>query len=74
VRHIRSAKLPLMAPSQKSRSPLLQAAVALIEARNLGMVTAEEWENLAEAVEAESGEKIEWRTVDEIADAEEKTG
>jgi hypothetical protein len=45
-----------------------------MKARNIGMVTAEEWENLAEAVEAESGEKIEWRTVDEIADAEEKTG
>jgi hypothetical protein len=29
----------------------------------------EEWENLAKAVEAESGERIEWRTDDEIAHA-----
>jgi hypothetical protein len=28
----------------------------------------------AKAVEAESGEKIEWRTDDEIADFEEKAG
>ena len=48
---------------------MLQAAIALMEARNAGMVTAEEWENLAKAVEAESGEKIEWRTED---DAEER--
>ena len=41
-----------------------------MEARNIGMVTSEEWENLAKAVEAESGQKIEWRTHDEIMDAE----
>jgi hypothetical protein len=39
-----------------------------MEARNIGMVTSEEWENLAKAVEAESGGKIEWRTHDEIAE------
>jgi len=43
-----------------------------MEARNIGMVTSEEWENLATAVEAESVKKIEWATDDEIADAEEK--
>jgi hypothetical protein len=63
-----------MTPTQKSKSPLLRAAIALMEARNIGMVTSEEWENLAKAVEAESDEKIEWRTHDEIADAEEKAG
>jgi hypothetical protein len=63
-----------MTPTQKNKSPLVQAAIALMEARNIGMVTSEEWENLAKAVEAESGEKIEWRTDDEIADAEEKAG
>ncbi len=42
--------------------------------RNIGMVTSEEWENLAKAVEAESGERVEWRTHDEIDDAEEKAG
>jgi len=36
------------------------------------MVTSEEWENLAKGVEAESGEKIEWRTHAEIDDAEER--
>jgi len=45
-----------------------------MEARNIGMVTSEGWENLAKAVEAESGEKIEWRTDDEIDDDEEKAG
>jgi len=49
-------------------------AIALLEARNIQMVTSEEWENLAKAVEAESGEQIEWRTHDEIDDAEEKVG
>jgi Arc/MetJ-type ribon-helix-helix transcriptional regulator len=63
-----------MTPTKKNESPLVRAAVALMEARNIGMVTSEEWENLAKAVEAESGEKIEWRTDDEIADAEEKAG
>jgi len=58
-----------MMPTQKDKSPLLQAAIALMEARNIGMVTSEEWENFAKAVEAESGEKIEWRTED---DAEER--
>jgi len=38
-----------MMPTQKDKSPLLQAAIALMEARNAGMVTAEEWENLAKA-------------------------
>lgn len=68
-----SARLPSMT-AQKNKSPLLQAAIALMEARNVGMVTSEQWENLAKAVEAESGEKIEWCTDDEIADAEEKAG
>ena len=51
---------------QKSKSALLQAAMALMEARSVGMVTEEEWANLANAVEAESGQKIEWRTHDEL--------
>ena len=38
------------------------------------MMASQEWENLAKAVEAESGENVEWRTNDEIADAEEKVG
>jgi len=53
---------------QKNKSPLVQAAISLMEARNLGMVTCEEWENLAKAVVAECGERIEWRTHDEIAE------
>ena len=61
-----------MTPTQKNKSPVVQTAIALMEARNVGMVTSEEWENLAKAVEAESGEKVEWRTDDEIEDAEEK--
>jgi hypothetical protein len=67
-------KLRLMTPTQQNKSPLLQAAIALMEARNVGMVTSEEWENLAKAVEAESGEQIEWRTDDEITDTAEKAG
>lgn len=60
-----------MTPSQKNTS-LVEAAIALMEGRSVGMVTAEEWTNLAHAVEAESGQKIEWRTHDELADAEER--
>ena len=48
--------------------------MALMEARNIGMVTSEEWKNLAKAVEAESSQKVEWRTHDEIDDDEEKAG
>jgi hypothetical protein len=44
-----------------------------MEARNIGMVTTEEWENLAKAVEAESGKKIEWRTHDQILDTEDQS-
>jgi hypothetical protein len=58
-----------MEHAQNNKSPLFEAVIALMEARNGG-----EWENLSKAVEAESGEKIEWRTDDEIADAEEKAG
>lgn len=57
---------------QKKKSPLLSAAITLMEARNLGMVTSEEWEKLAKAVKAESGQKIEWRTHDEILDDEDQ--
>jgi hypothetical protein len=63
-----------MEHAQNNKSPLLEAVIAVMEARNGGMVTSREWENLSKAVEAESGEKIEWRTDDEIADAEEKAG
>jgi hypothetical protein len=49
---------------QKNKSPLVQAAIALMQARNLGMITCEEWENLAKAVEAECGKLIEWRTTE----------
>ena len=52
--------------AQKNKSAVLQAAMALMEARGVGMVTEEEWANLANAVEAESGQKIEWRTHDEL--------
>jgi len=34
------------------------------------MLTSEEWEHLAKAIEAESGERVDWRTHDEIVDAE----
>ena len=51
---------------QKNKSAVLQAAMALMDARSVGMVTEEEWANLANAVEAESGQKIEWRTHDEL--------
>ena len=54
---------------RQNESALLGAAIALLEARNIGMVTVEEWENLAKAVEADSGQKIEWRTQDELEDA-----
>jgi len=40
---------------QKNKSAVLQAAMALMEARRVGMVTEEEWADLANAVEAESG-------------------
>jgi hypothetical protein len=60
-----------MTPTQKNTSPLLHAAIALLEARNVQMLSAEEWENLAKAVDAESGERVEWRTHDEIDDAQE---
>jgi len=63
-----------MTPMQKNQSPLLNAAVALLESRSVQMLTFEEWENLANAVEAESGERVEWRTHDEIDDAEERAG
>jgi hypothetical protein len=58
-----------MEHAQNNKSPLFEAVIALMGARNGG-----EWENLSKAVEAESVEKIEWRTDDEIADAEEKAG
>jgi hypothetical protein len=60
-------------PVQKNESAVLKAAIALMQARNVGMVTAEEWEKLAKAVKAESGQKIEWRTRDEILDAEDQS-
>jgi hypothetical protein len=40
--------------------------MALLEARSLGMLTSQEWERLARAVESESGERVEWRTHDEL--------
>jgi hypothetical protein len=57
---------------KKNESAVIQAAVALMEARNVGMVTSEEWANLAKAVEAESGLKIQWRTHDELLDIEDR--
>jgi hypothetical protein len=57
---------------QKNKSAVLQASMALMDARSVGMVTEEEWTNLANAVEAESGQKIEWRTHDELLDAEDQ--
>jgi hypothetical protein len=59
-------------PVPKNKSAVLKAAIALMEARNVGMVTSEEWEKLAKAVKAESGQKIEWRTHDEILDDEDQ--
>jgi hypothetical protein len=46
---------------------LLTAAINLLEARANQMVTAEEWEALAQAVMEENGQYIEWRTADERA-------
>jgi hypothetical protein len=60
-------------PVQKSKSVVLQAAIALMEARNVRMVTPEEWKKVAKAVQAECGQKIEWRTHDEIMDADDPT-
>ena len=58
--------------AQQNKSAVLNAAVALMEARSDGMVTVEEWTNLAHAVETESGRKIEWRTHDELLNAEDR--
>lgn len=66
------ATLPLIMSQHQSR--LLLTAIALLEARNVDMVTSEEWEKLAKAVEAQSGKRVEWRTDDEIVDAERKAG
>ncbi len=45
---------------------LLSAATKLLEARADMMVTAEEWEALALAVNEESGQYVQWRTPDEL--------
>ncbi len=57
---------------QPEKSAVLHAAIALIAARNIGMVISEEWKNLAKAVEAEAREKIEWRRHDELLSAEDQ--
>ena len=45
----------------------LAVAVAnLLMARADGMVTREEWENLAKALQKETGETVEYRTRDEL--------
>lgn len=46
---------------------LVTAAISLLEARANQMVTAEEWEALAQAVKEENGQYVEWRTADERA-------
>jgi len=56
-----------------NKSAVLQAAIALMEARHVGMITSEEWTNLAAAVE-ESGHKIERRTHEELLEAEDRAG
>jgi hypothetical protein len=45
---------------------LLTAAINLLEARANQMVTAEEWEALAQAVKEETGQYVEWRNWDEL--------
>jgi hypothetical protein len=45
---------------------LLTAAINLLEARSLRMITEAEWEALAQAIEEQTGQRIEWRTTDEL--------
>jgi hypothetical protein len=45
---------------------LATAAINLLEARANQMVTAAEWEALAQAVEETTGQYIQWRTWDEL--------
>ena len=44
----------------------MTAAINLLEARANQMVTAEEWEALAQAVKEETGQYVEWRNWDEL--------
>lgn len=52
------------------KSPLTEAVKRLLEARNIQMVTSEEWDAVAAALKQETGEYIEWRTQDELPDKE----
>jgi hypothetical protein len=50
------------------------AATALMKARANQMVTDAEWEELAQAMEIEAGEFVEWRTPEEIRSKEVTSG
>lgn len=54
--------------TKPNKSAVVTAAIRLLEARADNMVTAEEWQNLAAAVESETGEQVEWRMGDELKD------
>ena len=45
---------------------LLTAAINLLEARAIQMLTEEHWEALAQAVKEATGQQVEWRTYDEL--------
>ncbi len=45
---------------------LVTAAINLLEARAIQMLTETEWEALAQAVWEETGQYVQWRTWDEL--------
>jgi hypothetical protein len=47
-------------------SALLTSAIRLLEARTNMMLTKDEWEALAQAVQGETGRYVQWRTDDEL--------
>lgn len=54
-------------------SPLREAVKRLLEARAIQMVTSEEWNAVADALEKETGERVEWRTQDELSEENEES-
>lgn len=45
---------------------VINAMRALLGARSNQMLTVDEWEAVAGALEQETGERVEWRTADEM--------
>jgi hypothetical protein len=52
--------------NETTKDNLITAAINLLEARAVQMITEAEWEALAQAVKEETGQYIEWRTGDEL--------